>query len=752
MIAESVVVSGVKPSLFATSLNVKLVSAGICRILNEGKLDSLIEVLKNVKKLGFNVVQLFDDFAIKALRQECRGLLLKCGEVLEIVNLMETLKRFGFSTKELLAPSEILSLCVNKRDPNAAIRYARNSPQASMLLCSIMTEFGKKRDLVSAIAVFEESKQNQGCPNMYVYRTIIDVCGLCGDYLKSRSIYEDLLARNFTPNIFVFNSLMNVNASDLTYTWQIYKQMQELGVAADLASYNILLKSCCLAARVDLAKDIYKEVRKFELTGILKLDVFTYSTMIKALADAKMWQMALQIKEDMILAGVIPNTVTWTSLISACANAGLVEQAIQLFEEMLHAGCDPNSRCCNILLHACVEACQYDRAFRLFKSWKANGIQKAISFDFQCETYNNFLSDTSNGSIRKMSSSRSISENQSCPVTFPFTPTTSTYNILMKACGTDYFRAKALMDEMEVEGLSPNHISWSILIDIFGRAGNVEGALQILKSMRDAGIQPDVITYTTAIKVCVEYKNFVCAFSLFVEMKRYHIKPNLVTYNALLRARDQYGSLQEVQQCLSVYQDMRKAGYKPNDYYLKQLIGEWCEGILETGNRNKGQLASTGGTSLELQNLLLEKVAEHLQDMNAKSLSVDLQGLTKVEARIVVLAALRMIKEKYTSGDSVKDDLMIIFDDEDCQSQHKGRVREAIFKLLRYDLGLEVLSAGMRVKKDTGGGGSENPFALNEVLQSSDLASPLDSPARRPAVLQRLRITKVSLDHWLHKR
>lgn len=52
-------------------------------------------------------------------------------------------------------------------------------------------------------------------------------------------------------------------------------------MAADLASYNILLKSCCLAARVDLAKDIYKEVRKFELTGILKLDVFTYSTMIK---------------------------------------------------------------------------------------------------------------------------------------------------------------------------------------------------------------------------------------------------------------------------------------------------------------------------------------------------------------------------------------------------------------------------------------------------------------------------------------
>lgn len=200
---------------------------------------------------------------------------------------------------------------------------------------------------------------------------------------------------------------------------------------------------------------------------------------MQVLADARMWQMALQIKEDMILAGVIPNTVTWTSLVSACANAGIVEQAIQLFEEMLHSGCEPNSRCCNILLHACVEACQYDRAFRLFKSWKANGIQQAISFDFQCEPDNNFLTDTNNGSIRKKSSSRSNSQNPSCPVTFPFTPTTSTYNILMKACGTDFFRAKALMNEMEVEGLSPNHISWSILINIFGSAGNVEGALQV---------------------------------------------------------------------------------------------------------------------------------------------------------------------------------------------------------------------------------------------------------------------------------
>lgn len=479
MIAESVVISGGRPSQFAALLNANIVSSGISRIIEEGKLGSLIEVLAGLSKLGFAVIELFDDLSIEALRQEARRLFEKCDDAEEIVSLMEKLQGLGFATKELLGTSEIIRLCVKMRNPTAAIRYARIFTRVHTLLCTIMIEFGKRGDLVSALTVFEVSKQSQGCPNTYAYRTIIDVCGLCGDYLKSRSIYKELLACGFIPNIYVFNSLMNVNASDLSYTLDIYKQMQKLGCTPDLASYNILLKSCCLAARVDLALDIYREVRQLESTGMLKLDVFTYSTMIKVLADARMWKMALEIKEDMLLAGVVPNTVTWSSLISACANAGLAEQAIQLFEEMLLAGCEPNSQCCNILLHACVEARQFDRAFRLFNSWKENGIQKSINRSFWQKTTNNTLVDHKPETSSTMSCSISNSQHQSFPTKFLFAPTTSTYNTLMKACGTDYYRAKALMDEMNTEGLSPNNISWSILIDICGGSRNVQGALQV---------------------------------------------------------------------------------------------------------------------------------------------------------------------------------------------------------------------------------------------------------------------------------
>jgi pentatricopeptide repeat protein len=191
--------------------------------------------------------------------------------------------------------------------------------------------------------------------------------------------------------------------------------------------------------------------------------------------------MALRIKDDMLSAGVTPNTVAWSSLINACANAGLVEHSIQLFEEMLQAGCEPNTQCCNILLHACVEACQYDRAFRLFQSWKENRVMETTDGDCSKNIYSNLnVENADEECSTSMANCVSNSHHLNFTKKFPFTPTTTTYNILMKACGSDYYHARALMDEMKTVALSPNHISWSILIDICGGLRNVEGAIQVV--------------------------------------------------------------------------------------------------------------------------------------------------------------------------------------------------------------------------------------------------------------------------------
>ncbi|PKU60558.1 Pentatricopeptide repeat-containing protein [Dendrobium catenatum] len=269
-----------------------------------------------------------------------------------------------------------------------------------------------------------------------------------------------------------------------------------------MTSYNILLKACQNAKRVDLAQKIYDEAKQVASDGAFKLDIITYSTMMKVFADAKMLERAFKIKDEIIIAGIRANVVTWSTLISACASATLVDEAIKIFEEMLMAGCEPNAYCFNSLLYACVESCQYDRAFRFFYAWKETGFE-VVNFD------------------------------QGTKQVIPFKPTVATFNILMKACGTDHFRAKALIKEMKTMGLSPNHISWSVLIDIYGNAYDMKGVMQALKAMRDTGIKLDVVAYTVAIKVmskktkligvvscCLESRNEQASHFVHVKVKK----------------------------------------------------------------------------------------------------------------------------------------------------------------------------------------------------------------------------------------
>ncbi|PKI47877.1 hypothetical protein CRG98_031661 [Punica granatum] len=219
---------------------------------------------------------------------------------------------------------------------------------------------------------------------------------------------------------------------------------------------------------------------------------------------------------------------------------------------------------------------------------------------------------------------------------------------------------------------------------------------------------------------------------------------------------------------------MRKAGYKSNDYYLKQLIEEWCEGVIQDGN----YLAINDGLSdilkilksmrvakvkpdviayttaikvcveskrLKLAFSLFDEmkrcqvqpnlVAVNLQKSVAESLAVDLQGLTKVEARIVVLAVLRMIKENYIFGNSVQDDISIILGVSKPNANRNPEVKDAVIRLLQDELGLEVLVVGPK-------------------LERTPASSPIEmeSSTRRPAILQRLKVRKKSLHQWLQRR
>ncbi|XP_048571443.1 pentatricopeptide repeat-containing protein At5g02830, chloroplastic isoform X2 [Triticum urartu] len=709
---------------FAARINWHLLSRGVVAALREHGLPHVLEFLHDADRIGLHATVMLDADASDAVAAACRQLLDE-RIMAEFVEAIEALANCGFFVKGIVDPMDVLKIFVRKRDPDMAIRYARIFPHSQLLLCNTMEAFGKRKELKHALKVFGALKDQLGGINMFACRSIIDICSHCGSSVQARIIFEGLLAEKITPNTHVFNSLMNANAHSMSYNFSVYKHMQKLGVHPDLASYNILLKTCCNAREFNTAQEIYEEMKKKEHDGILKLDVFTYSTMMKVFAEAKMWKMASNIKDDMRAVGARLNLVTWSSLINAYANSGLVDGAIEILEEMIRDGCQPTAPCFNIILTALVKSCQYDRAFRLFNSWIEFGIKVSLSLEQKGSLPDNFTfceehPGTNGGTI----------------LVVPFRPTVTTYNILMMACGTNDERAKSVMNEMKRNGLCPDRISWSILMDIYGTSKNRNGAIQALRRMQRVGIKLNVSAYTVAIKACVESKDLKLALHLFEEMKAHQLKPNMVTYRTLLKARSKYGSLKEIQKCLAIYQEMRQAGYQAYDYYLKELIVEWSEGVLSSdgGNRNFYHLDRKDERN-ESFNLFLEKVARFLQKDVDQNQTVDVRGLSKVEARIVVLSTLRKIKEKHLLGRAVQDDLVIITGHEKTSYTDVETtaidVEYAITSVLKDELGLEVFV------------GPESRPPVSSKLRAPPCP-------RRPQGM--IKITVNSLNHWLKRK
>lgn len=90
MIVESVVVSGANASKFLAALSAELLVQGILTCLRGGKVRTVIDVLKKVEKLRASALKLVNGSTTELLGIECRRL-VKCGEVEEVVELMEVL-------------------------------------------------------------------------------------------------------------------------------------------------------------------------------------------------------------------------------------------------------------------------------------------------------------------------------------------------------------------------------------------------------------------------------------------------------------------------------------------------------------------------------------------------------------------------------------------------------------------------------------------------------------------------------------
>ena len=90
-------------------------------------------------------------------------------------------------------------------------------------------------------------------------------------------------------------------------------------------------------------------------------------------------------------------------------------------------------------------------------------------------------------------------------------------------------------------GLQPISTTYTALISAFGKAGQLDKAMETFHTMIQQGCERSVITYSALISACEKSGKWELALELFDKMQQEGCSPNTVTYNSLISACQQGG-------------------------------------------------------------------------------------------------------------------------------------------------------------------------------------------------------------------
>jgi len=149
-----------------------------------------------------------------------------------------------------------------------------------------------------------------------------------------------------------YNTLMkySARAGQFSRCFDLHTEMKAKHVEASEVTFGILLDACVDAKELECAKKVFDDL----CASGLQLNVVHCTTFIKSLLGAdKLDEAATVLREMANSSGVKPDLISYSTVVKAYANAGDVLSAVKILQEMIQARISPDEIIFNSVLTAC---------------------------------------------------------------------------------------------------------------------------------------------------------------------------------------------------------------------------------------------------------------------------------------------------------------------------------------------------------------------------------------------------------------
>ncbi|KAK6936461.1 Pentatricopeptide repeat [Dillenia turbinata] len=290
----------------------------------------------------------------------------------------------------------------------------------------------------------------------------------------------------------------------------------------------------------------------------------TYHAIFKILSRAKLMPLMIDFMNDYKKEGHLHKVRFHNTLVMGYALAGKPDIALQLFGKMRFQGLDLDGFTYHVLLNALVEESCFDIAEVVLKQIATRGLENDITHSIVVKSFckQKQLGEAEELIRQMLREGKKVNEHM--------------VGMLVDfLCRENKFeKAGLLIEEFQELDMLSMEFSYAVWIDHLVRAGNVNGALDFLKTKKlEEGYVPDVFRFNILISKLLRQNRLEDVWDLLTEMKEGNIVPDKMTMNAVLCLFCKAGL---VDIALGLYDASLELGLSLNAMAYNYLINSLC--------------------------------------------------------------------------------------------------------------------------------------------------------------------------------
>lgn len=349
--------------------------------------------------------------------------------------------------------------------------------------------------------------------NLFVQNSLVAMYGKCGDVDMARNIFDKMLVKDEVS----WNSIISAYASKGWWdeAFELFESMRRTGVELNIITWNTIAGGCLKSGNFNGALGLLRQMRMYgnlldpvaviiglgacshisslklgkEIHGLAVRSLFVDYVNVKN-ALITLYSRCRDLKHSYIVFRSVEDAsiITWNSMISGYAHWDMSEEASFLFREMLLAGIGPNYVTVASLLPLCARAAnlQHGKEFHCF-------IMRREHFQGYLLIWNSLIDMYARSG--KVSVARTLFNLLEKRDAVTYTSLIAGYGIQGKGK-----MAVKLFEEMIKNLIEPDHVSMVAVLSACSHSGLVAEGQLLFRTMQTLyGITPNLEHYACMV-------------------------------------------------------------------------------------------------------------------------------------------------------------------------------------------------------------------------------------------------------------